>query len=123
MLRHPLAVAYATSRWRQRESLRTLVRHWVVAHELYRETADIVRLHEVRFEDFLCAPDAELARLESFLGLEPAPTTLAVRPDANEQYLDRWRREGRTPWGRIRQSRIRRELGDRVEAFGYDLDS
>ena len=48
------------------------MRHWVVAHELYREDLpDIVRLHEVRFEDFL-RPHAELARLESFLGLEPA---------------------------------------------------
>lgn len=123
VLRHPVAVAYATSRWRKRESLRTLVRHWVVAHELYREDRpEIGRLHEVRFEDFVRVPDAELTRLESFLGLEPVPTTLAVRPDANEQYLDRWRREGRTPWGRILHSRIRRELEARVEAFGYDLD-
>jgi hypothetical protein len=123
VLRHPVAVAYATSRWRQKESLRTLVRHWVVAHELYREDrSQIGRLHEVRFEDFVRSPDAELARLEAFLGLEPVPTTLAVRPDANEEYFDRWRREGRTPWGRILHSRIRRELEARVEAFGYDLD-
>ena len=99
------------------------MRHWVVAHELYREDRpEIGRLHEVRFEDFVRAPDAELARLESFLGLDPVPTTLAVSPDANEQYLDRWRREGRTPWGRILHSRIRRELEARVEALGYDLD-
>jgi hypothetical protein len=34
VLRHPVAVAYATAKWRRRESLRTLIRHWVVAHEL-----------------------------------------------------------------------------------------
>ncbi|HXV95593.1 MAG TPA: sulfotransferase [Gaiellaceae bacterium] len=122
VLRHPVAVAYATAKWRRQESLRTLLRHWVVAHELYREDArQIARLHEVRFEDFVRDPDAELVRLETFLGLEPVPTTLAIRADANEPYLARWRRAGRTPWGRISQSRIRRELGARVEALGYDL--
>jgi hypothetical protein len=45
-----------------------------------------------------------------------------VRPDANDAYLGRWRREGRTPWGRLSHSRIRSELGERVAAFGYDLD-
>jgi Sulfotransferase family len=123
VLRHPVAVAYATAKWRHQESLRTLLRHWVVAHELYREDRrEIARLHEVRFEDFVRDPDAELARLEAFLGLDPAPTTEEIRTDANEQYFARWRREGRTLRGRIPQARIRRELGARVEAFGYDLD-
>lgn len=124
VLRHPVAVAYATAKWRRRESLRTLLRHWVVAHELYREDrAHVARLHEVRFEDFVGDPVAELARLYAFLGLDPAPVTLQVRPDANDAYLGRWRREGRTPWGRLSHSRIRSELGERVAALGYDLDS
>ena len=123
VLRHPVAVAYATAKWRRQESLRTLLHHWVVAHELYRADAkQVARLHELRFEELVRDPNAELARLESFLGLDPVPTTLEIRADANEQYLARWRREGRTPRGRIVHSRIRRELGERVEALGYDLD-
>lgn len=124
VLRHPVAVAYATAKWRRRESLRTLLRHWTVAHETYREDrAYVRRLHEVRFEDFVRDPVAELARVYRFLGLDPAPATLEVRPDANDDYLARWRREGRTPWGRIAHSRIRRELGERIAAFGYALDA
>jgi hypothetical protein len=121
--RHPIPVAYATAKWRRGESLRTLLRHWVVAHEIYGDDRQRVdRLHEVRFEDFVRDPNAELARLEAFLGLDPVPTTLEIRAEANEPYLARWRRAGRTPWGRILHSRIRRELGARVEALGYDLD-
>ncbi len=122
-VRHPVAVAYATSKWRRRESLRTLLRHWVVAHELYREDrAQIARLCEVPFEDFVGDPVAELARVYAFLGLDPAPLTLEVRRDANDAYLRRWRREGRTPWGRLAHARIRGELGERIAALGYDLD-
>jgi Sulfotransferase family len=122
--RHPVPVAYATQKWRWRHSLRTMVRHWVVAHELYRaDRPRIGSLLEVRFEDFVADPDAVLAEVYGFLGLEPVPTSVQVRPDANEAYLERWRAEGRTLRGRLAHRRIRRELADRVRALGYDLDS
>jgi Sulfotransferase family len=123
VVRHPVAVAYATAKWRRQESLRTLLRHWVVAHELYRaDRARVERLHEVRFEDFVADPDAALAGVYAFLGLEPVPTGLEVRPDANDAYLRRWDEERRTIRGRIAHARIRRELAGRVAALGYELD-
>lgn len=121
--RHPIAVAYATRKWRWRYPLRTIVRHWVVAHELYRrDRPQIGRLLEVRFEDFVRDPNALLADAYRFLGLEPMPTALEVRPDANAAYLERWRAEGRSLKGRFEHGRIRREVGERVRALGYDLD-
>jgi hypothetical protein len=123
VVRNPIAVAFATKKWRRRESLRALLRHWVVAHELYRDDRERVdRVHEMRFEDFVRDPNAELARAYGFLGLEPVETALDVRPDANDAYLRRWADEGRTISGRIAHARIRRELGERVRALGYDLD-
>ena len=75
ILRHPVAVSYATQKWRQGSSLKELLRHWVVAHETYREDAPSVeRLLEVRFEDLLRDPDELLGRVYGFLGLEPQPT-------------------------------------------------
>ncbi len=122
VVRDPVAVAYATAKWRRQESVRTLLRHWVVAHELYRDDRErIDRLHEVRFEDFVRDPNAALARTYGFLGLEPVETAREVRPDANDAYLSRWAAEGRTVKGRIEHARIRRELGDRIAALGYDL--
>jgi len=123
LVRNPIAVAYATAKWRRGESLRTLLRHWVVAHEVYRDDRERVdRHHEVRFEDFVRDPNAELVRAYGFLGLEPVETALEVRPDADDAYLRRWAEEGRTIRGRIGHARIRRELGRRVDALGYDLD-
>jgi sulfotransferase family protein len=123
VVRHPLAVAYATAKWRQKESLRTLVRHWVVAHELYwDDRKHVERVHQVDFEDFVADPDGTLAGVYRFLELEPVPTALEVRPDANDAYLRRWAEEGTSIRGRIAHARIRRELGSRVAALGYDLD-
>ncbi len=120
--RHPIPVSYATRKWRWRYSLRTMVRHWVVAHELYRrDKPSVGRLLEVRYEDFVRDPNAVLAGVYGFLGLAPVPTELEVR-DANEAYLERWRADGRRLRGRLEQSRIRRELAERVRALGYDLD-
>lgn len=124
VVRNPLAVAYATAKWRRGESLRTLLRHWVVAHEVYRGDRErVARLLEVRFEDLVRDPNAELARVYGFLGLEAVETALEVRPDANDAYLRRWADEGRTLRGRIAHARIRRELGERVTALGYELDA
>jgi len=121
--RHPIPVAYATGKWRRQESLRKLLRHWAVAHEVYCGDRDqIERLLEVRFEDFVRNPDAELRRVYGFLGLEPRGTALEVRPDANEGYFRRWREEEGSLRGRASHALIRRELGKRVSALGYSLD-
>jgi hypothetical protein len=126
VVRHPVPVSYATKKWRWKYSLRTLVRHWVVAHEIYREDRGRVgRLLEVRFEHLVRDPDAVLARVYEFLGLDPRPTTQAVRPDSNEPYFRRWREEERSLSGRVSHALIRRELEERVNGFGYsfrDLD-
>jgi hypothetical protein len=122
ILRHPVAVAYATLKWRQKSSLKQLLRHWVVAHELYREDAHHVdRLLEVRFEDLLRDPDELLARVYGFLGLEPRPTSLEIRPDGNEAYFRRWREAEESVGGRLRHRLLRREHEEAVNAFGYSL--
>ena len=122
ILRHPVAVSYATQKWRQKSSLKDLLRHWVVAHELYRKDAPLVdRLLEVRFEDLLRDPDELLARVYRFLRLEPRPTSMAIRPDGNELYFRRWREAEDSVAGRLRHRLLRREFEEDVSAFGYSL--
>ena len=122
MLRHPVAVSYATQKWRQKSSLKDLLRHWVVAHGLYRKDAPLVdRLLEVRFEDLLRDPDELLARIYRFLRLEPRPTSMAIRPDGNELYFRCWREAEDSVAGRLRHRLLRREFEEDVRAFGYSL--
>jgi Sulfotransferase family len=116
VLRHPLAVSYATQKWSQ-TSLRALVRHWLAAHETF--AADLPRLehvHVVRFEDFVADPGATLGELYAFLELEPVPPGIEIRPDANEAYFARWRQKPA-----LSRRLLTRAYEKRVAAFGYSL--
>ena len=116
MQRHPLAVAYATQKW-SRTSLRSLIRHWLAAHEAFEE--DLPRLRHVqlvRYEDFIADPAATLEAVYGFLGLEPVPAGFDIRADANDAYLARWRAEPR-----LRRALLVRAFDERVQRFGYSL--
>ena len=116
MQRHPLAVAYATQKW-SRTSLRSLIRHWLAAHEAFEE--DLPRLRHVqlvRYEDFIADPAATLEAVYGFLGLEPVPVGFDIRADANDAYLARWRAEPR-----LRRALFVRAFDERVQRFGYSL--
>ena len=114
--RHPLAVAYATQKW-SRTSLRSLVRHWLAAHEAFEEDRPrLEHVHLVRYEDFVADPTATLEAVYGFLGLEPVPAGIEIRADANDAYLARWREEPR-----LRRALLTRAFEERVGRFGYSL--
>lgn len=115
VLRHPVAVAYATQKW-SRTSTRSLLRHWLAAHEVF--AADRSRLRDllvVRFEHLVADPAGTLGRVYRFLGLDPVATAQDLRPDANERYLARWRES------RLERPLLTRLYEKRVNAFGYSL--
>ncbi|MGH2995770.1 MAG: sulfotransferase family protein [Gaiellaceae bacterium] len=121
--RHPIPVSYATQKWRWRMSLRDLVRHWVVAHRLFEEDEPhLENLIVVRFERFIREPDACLAQVYDFLGLDPVPTALDVRPDGNDRYFERWRNERRSLRRGLSLRGLRRELEPQVRELGYSLE-
>ena len=87
VVRHPVAVARATAKWSDRGEA-ALLGHWEAAHR--RLEADLVHLHAwlvLRFEDLTERPEAELARLFAFLGLDPVPPPRPIEAGLNEPYL------------------------------------
>jgi hypothetical protein len=97
IVRHPLAVAYATRKW-ARVPLRELVRHWVRAHEIFAEDAPHVRrLKVVRYEDLVKDPGETLASVFGFLGLSPVSPEVSIERDLDDRYLARWRRDRLKP--------------------------
>ena len=104
VVRHPVASARAVSRWSGRDE-GALLEHWEAAHR--RLVDDLPHLHcwlVVRYEDLTAAPEAELARVLAFLGLDPIPPPIPVEGGGNERYLA----AGKAP-----------PLGTMGRAFGY----
>ena len=120
--RHPVAVSYATRKW-SRTPLVSLLRHWLACHETMREDLPgVARVLVLAYEDFVRAPDAHLDRVFGFLGLAPHPTRIAIAPDVNRRYFERWRRCRDNPLLRPYTRYLVRRFEQRVNRFGYSLD-
>ena len=120
ILRHPIAVAYATHKWR-RLPLASLLRHWVHAHRLF--ASDAPHLDEqivVRYEDFVRDPQAVVERVWDVLGLPPGRVAGDVHADGNRRYFERWQR-GRDPFRRAHRELLTRRFERAVLEFGYSL--
>jgi len=138
VLRHPIAVGYATQKWTSflpvlrslgvsdrpllQRWIHTLVEHWLMCYEAFEaDRAALERVHVLRYESFVADPQGHMDQLCRFLDLSPTTVTREIRQGVNDRYWARWepRIEGR------RSARYARWLIDRFEkrtqAFGYSL--
>ena len=121
VMRHPLAVAYATRKW-SHTSLYSLIEHWLHCHELFaQDRPHLARAHVVRYEDFVERPEQSLREIYEFLDLDFHPATAPIRGQINEKYLARWKRDrAKLLTGRYLDHLVTR-LSSRLEHFGYEF--
>jgi hypothetical protein len=116
MVRHPIAVSYATQKWSE-TSLHSLFKHWLLCHEsMERDRQHIERLFVLKYEHFVTNPNYHLRRIYTFLGLELQPCKLEI-VDANPKYFERWEQSRRKLISRYLIGRFEK----RVNSFGYTL--
>ncbi len=125
VMRHPTVVAYANKRWpgHRDYSVRSLVEHWVAAHELLLSDAGrLTNLRMIRYEDLVTDPNSVMAATFAFLGLTPHAGDWHAQPGLNRRYLKRWRRIPLGPLTRpVLPAGFDDELETRVRRFGYSL--
>jgi hypothetical protein len=106
IIRHPLAVSYATQKW-SKTSILELVDHWIIAHQKMLEHLPFIRHWRlIRYEDFVENPKAVLTDIYQWVGIEPVPFAERVEPDVNRKYFAQWETESakkmavseRLPW-------------------------
>ena len=120
VVRHPVAVAMATQKW-SKTSLRSLIEHWVRAHERLVEDARAVgRVAVVRYEDLMRAPNETLGGLFQFLGVEPYAETWNVTAQLNSRYFAQYDEVTRSIAGRVTRMACQR-FESFVAPFGYSL--
>ncbi len=120
ILRHPVAVAYATRKW-SKTSILSLLDHTLTAYEiLFEDLEHIQHKQIVYYEDFVCAPQATLDSMLAFAGLEPCPISVEVSATINDKYFMEWSKERRWPWHPVPR-RVPEELAQRARRIGYDL--
>jgi hypothetical protein len=119
VLRHPIAVAMATTKWSHTTWPR-LIEHWLVAHEtMLEDLPHLERVIVVRYEDLMLDPAAEFRRITDLMSLPPASVDVEIRHGVNDAYLHKWERNW--PWARLGRNSSIRRYAERVQRFGYDL--
>jgi Sulfotransferase family len=120
IMRHPIAVSFATQKWSE-TSLDSLIEHWLVCHEIFLEDAPrIRRLVLVRYEDFVADPAGVVGRIQERLGLAPPGAAFKARTGINDDYFKRWNARLK-PWQRKQHSELADRYEDRTNRFGYSL--
>lgn len=120
ILRHPVAVAYATRKW-SRTSIMSLIDHTLTAYEIFdRDREYLEACHVVHYEDFVARPGPVFGDILAFMDLAPRPVEREVSAAVNERYFEQWRRDRRRFW-RPEPRRVPAELEARAARFGYSL--
>ena len=120
IMRHPIAVSFATQKW-SKTSLESLLEHWLVCHEIFLEDAPhIRRLMLVRYEDFVADPAGLIGGIQRALGLAPSGPGFKARTGINDSYFARWNARLR-PWRRREHRALARRFEERANPFGYSL--
>tara|TARA_B110000881_G_C18597651_1_gene532658 strand:- start:3087 stop:3881 length:795 start_codon:yes stop_codon:yes gene_type:complete len=121
ILRHPLAVGYATQKW-SRTSIESLVEHTLRGYEiLAKDLSYLNSAFIVRYEDFVQNPQIEMDNIYKFLGVDSSPVGNDIRPNVNDKYFSMWDKNREFPMNRQAYP-ITPELESRANKFGYSLE-
>ncbi len=122
ILRHPLAVSYATQKW-SRTSLSSLLQHTLLAYELFlKDRASLKSVRVLRYEDLVAAPQPVMNQLFHSLALAPIPVTQDIRRNVNEKYFLMWEKERKKAAGSGLEI-VPQALEERVNRCGYSMDN
>ncbi len=124
ILRHPLAVAYATKKWSRKSPIPLLVEHNLRCYEIFLN--DIDKLHNcyvLRYEDFVIKPQEFISLILNTLDLTPLKIQQNIRKNINQKYFFDWELDKQNFGKRaiFDLSKTFFEFEKRANVFGYSL--
>jgi hypothetical protein len=120
IVRHPVAVAFATQKW-SKTGIGHLIEHWLNCHELWLEDSQLLkRQFAFKYEDFVTSPQSILDALFAFLNLSSIPSKRQVI-NSNPRYFEKWKAQQGDWRSRHLTRTLIKRLDRRVSHFGYSL--
>lgn len=122
VLRHPVAVAYATQKWTPGVLVGSLIENWLLCHERFeQDRSHLKHIHVLRYEEFVQQPQRHMDEMLTFLGLPPSPLKREVKAEINDKYFARWTTRRRNLLSRPYINWVVRKYEDRLKTFGYSF--
>lgn len=120
ILRHPIAVAYATKKWSHTQ-LYSLIKHWLVCYEQFeRDRPYLNRLLVLKYEDLIENPQLTLNQIYTFIGVESVISNLNICVGVNDHYFNWWK-DRQNLFKALYTDYIQVKFEKRVNRFGYSL--
>jgi len=125
VMRHPVAVSYATRAWTRIRPLYFLFKHWVLGHHKFEMDAPHVdRLLVLRYEDLVAKPEEVMRQIHHFLDLPHRPVNRHISSNANQKYFDIWNARMSGPHIRSRyMGFLCDNFAQAFARYGYSLDA
>jgi len=123
VVRHPAVVSLSTRKWARLRPLGALLDHWFAAHRRLEQDAPFLRhLLVVKYEHLAADPQATLAGIAAFLGLDGDIPAGGIDPGRSATYRRRWEALAAAGgWRGRRLRRLCRRHEPEANHFGYSL--
>lgn len=122
ILRHPLAIAYATKKWSKTSHL-SVLKHTLLAYDIFRKDVPSLKsVYIIHYEDFVLNPQKCLDRIYRFLGVESIQVEKEVRSDVNEKYFAMWNVDRKKLINRFHLA-VSVGLEKKANMFGYSINN
>ncbi len=118
ILRHPLAVSYATRKW-SHTSIHSLLEHYHLAYEIMqRDIQALGSAYILRYEELVAEPQEVINEIFGYLKLEHIKINHSVKRGINNQYFEMWERDRQNSTEQ-NLNELLQELENRANRFGY----
>jgi hypothetical protein len=120
ILRHPLAVSYATRKW-SKTSIHSLFEHYLLAHEIMERDIQVLgSAYILRYEDLVTEPQEVINDIFSYLELEHIKISHDVKRGVNDRYFKMWESD-RQNSGKQNLKELSQEFETETNKFGYSI--
>ena len=126
LLRHPVAVAYATRKW-CKTSIPSLIEHSLLCYERFEADRPFLqRVRVIRYEELVFDPRTQIQGVLDWMGLAPFDFSHSIDPCLNDKYFAQWKADRKSAlqrWFGILSGWSAKEadLEKRSLPFGYSL--
>jgi hypothetical protein len=127
MLRHPLAVSYATQKWYRKYKINwrgfpRILEHWLVCHEIFQEDQKHLKnSFVVKYEEFVAEPHTWVNNMYHFLGLSDFSISQKILSNVNQKYFKIWNQKLSGLFSGPTNRRLINLYEERMRCFGYSL--
>jgi hypothetical protein len=127
IMRHPIAVTYATRAWYRNyrifwRSYDRILKHWLRCHQILRNDSQFINnIMVIKYETLVKDPATGIKEITDFLGIEQHLVKQKILPKINEKYFSMWRKDRHTPIIRHLRQRNIAKYESQIRQFGYSL--